>query len=108
MSKDEVLSKADNISIHTGGKDVVIGEKEFKLMKKTSYVVNTSRGSNIDEQALYRALKDGRIAGAALDVYVDEPKIEGAEFKSKLKELDNVVLSSHLGASTIEAERNVN
>ena len=105
MSKDEVISKADYISLHTGGKDVVISEKEFSLMKKTAYLVNTSRGSNVDEQALYKALKEGKIAGAAVDVYVDEPKSEGAEFKSKLKELNNIVLSSHLGASTIEAQR---
>ncbi len=105
MTKQEVLAKADYISIHTGGKDQVVGEKELQLMKKTAYLVNTSRGSNIDEQALYTALKEAKIAGAALDVYIDEPKGEGAEFKSKLKELDNVVLSSHLGASTIEAQR---
>jgi D-3-phosphoglycerate dehydrogenase len=104
MTKEEVLSKADFISLHTGGKDVVIGEKEFKLMKKTAYLVNTSRGSNIDEQALFKALKEGKIAGAAVDVYADEPKTEGAEFKCKLRELDNLVLSSHLGASTIEAQ----
>ena len=105
MSKEEVLSKADYISIHTGGKDVVVGEKEFALMKKTAYLINTSRGSNVDEQALYKALKERKIAGAALDVYADEPKAEGAEFKSKLKELDNVVFSSHLGASTTDAQR---
>jgi D-3-phosphoglycerate dehydrogenase len=105
MTKQEVIAKADYISIHTGGKDQVVGEKELQLMKKTAYIVNTSRGSNIDEQALYKALKEAKIAGAALDVYADEPKSEGAEFKSKLKELDNVVLSSHLGASTIEAQR---
>ena len=105
MSKDEVISKADYISLHTGGKDVVIGEKEFALMKKTAYLVNTSRGSNVDEQALYKAIQEGKIAGAAVDVYTDEPKAEGAEFKSKLKELDNLVLSSHLGASTAEAQR---
>lgn len=105
MSKEEVISKADYISLHTGGKDVVIGEKEFQLMKKTAYLVNTSRGSNVDEQALYKALREGKIAGAAIDVYVDEPKAEGAEFKSKLKEPDNIVLSSHLGASTTEAQR---
>ena len=105
MSKEEVLSKADYISIHTGGKDVVVGEKELALMKKTAYLINTSRGSNVDEQALYKALKERKIAGAALDVYADEPKAEGAEFKSKLKELDNVVFSSHLGASTTDAQR---
>ena len=105
MSKEEVLSKADYISIHTGGKDVVVGEKELALMKKTAYLINTSRGSNVDEQALYKALKERKIAGAALDVYPDEPKAEGAEFKSKLKELDNVIFSSHLGASTTDAQR---
>ncbi len=105
MSKEEVLAKADYISIHTGGKDVIIGEKELCQMKKTAYIVNTSRGSNVDEQALYMALKEGKIAGAALDVYPEEPKADGAEFKSKLKELDNVVMSSHLGASTAEAQR---
>ncbi len=105
LTKDEVLKKADYISIHTGGKEVVVGEREFALMKPTAYIINTSRGSNIDQQALYRALKEGKIAGAAIDVYAEEPKVEGAEFKDKLIELDNVVLSSHLGASTIEAQR---
>ncbi len=105
VTKQEALAKADYISIHTGGKEQVVGEKELQLMKPTAYLVNTSRGSNIDEQALYMALKENKIAGAAIDVYNDEPKNEGDEFKSKLKELDNVVLSSHLGASTIEAQR---
>jgi D-3-phosphoglycerate dehydrogenase len=105
LSKEEVLKKADYISIHTGGKDTLVGEKELALMKKTAFLINTSRGSNVDEQALCKALKEGKIGGAALDVFVDEPKGEGAEFKSKLKELDKVVLSSHLGASTVEAQR---
>lgn len=105
LSKEDVLAKADYVSIHTGGKEVIIGEKELSQMKKTAYIINTSRGSNIDEQALYKSLKEGKIAGAALDVYSNEPKAEGEEFKSKLKELDNVVLSSHLGASTNEAQR---
>jgi D-3-phosphoglycerate dehydrogenase / 2-oxoglutarate reductase len=105
ITKQEVLAKADYVSIHTGGKEMVVGEKELASMKPTAYLINTSRGSNVDEQALYKALKEGKIAGAALDVYVDESKSEGTEFKSKLKDLDNVVLSSHLGASTIEAQR---
>ncbi len=105
VSKEEVLAKADYVSIHTGGTEVVVGEKELSLMKPTAYLINTSRGSNVDAQALYKALKEGKIAGAALDVYTEEPKAEGAEFKNKLKELDNVVFSSHLGASTIEAQR---
>jgi len=106
MTKDEVLKKADYVSVHTpGGKETVIGEKELAMMKPTAYLVNTSRGNNIDEEALYKALREGKIAGAALDVYVDEPKAEGAKFKNKLAELDNLVLSSHLGASTVEAQR---
>ena len=105
MTKEEVLAKADYISIHTGGKEAIIGEKEFALMKPTAYVINTSRGSNIDQQALYKALKENKIAGAASDVYNEEPKAEDAEFKDQLKELDNIVLSSHLGASTAEAQR---
>jgi D-3-phosphoglycerate dehydrogenase len=105
LSKEEVLAKADYVSIHTGGKDIIMGEKDLSQMKKTAYLINTSRGSNVDEQALYKALKEDRIAGAALDVYADEPKSEGSKFVCKLKELDNVTLSSHLGASTKEAQR---
>jgi len=105
VSKEEVLGKADFVSIHTGGKDVIVGEKDLALMKSTAFLINTSRGSNVDEKALYKALKEKRIAGAALDVYEDEPKADGTEFKSKLRELDNVVFSSHLGASTVEAQR---
>jgi len=105
VSKQEVLSKADYVSIHTGGESIIISEKELSLMKPTAYLINTSRGSNVDEEALYEALKEGRIAGAAVDVYTEEPRVEGAEFESKLRELENVIFSSHLGASTIEAQR---
>ena len=105
VTKEEVLAKADYITIHTGGKAVIVGEKELALMKPTAFIINTSRGANIDEKALYKALKDKKIGGAALDVYVEEPKGEGAEFKSPFAELDNVVLSAHLGASTVEAQR---
>lgn len=105
VSKEEVLKNADFITIHTGGKAVLIGEKELSMMKPTAYIINTSRGANIDENALYSALKEKRIAGVALDVYTDEPKTDGAEFNNKLRELDNVVFSAHLGASTVEAQR---
>jgi D-3-phosphoglycerate dehydrogenase len=74
-------------------------------MKPTAYLINTSRGANVDEHALYKALKEKKIAGAALDVYAEEPKAEDADFRNKLRELDNVVFSSHLGASTTEAQR---
>jgi D-3-phosphoglycerate dehydrogenase len=105
VSKEEVLTKADYVSIHTGGNALIVGEKELTIMKPTAYLINTSRGRNIDEHALYKALKEGRIAGAAIDVHTEEPRRENAEFKNKLRELDNVIFSSHLGASTIEAQR---
>lgn len=105
LPKEEVLKKADYISIHTGGKECLIGEKELALMKQTAYVINTSRGPNIDEGALFKALKEKKIAGAAIDVYSEEPKGEGAAFQNELRELENVVFTSHLGASTVEAQR---
>jgi len=104
VSKEEVLKNADYLSIHTGGKDIIIGEKEFAQMKPTAFIINTSRGNNIDQTALYNALKEKKIGGYATDVYKEEPKAEGDLFNDKLKELDNVVLSSHLGASTVEAQ----
>jgi D-3-phosphoglycerate dehydrogenase len=104
-SKEEVLKKADFVSIHTGGKEIIVGEKELQLMKPTAFLINTSRGVNVDELALYEALKKKRIAGAALDVYAEEPKAEGGVFMNKLRELDNVVFTSHLGASTEEAQK---
>lgn len=105
VSKEEVLAKSDYVSIHTGGKAIIIGQRELDLMKRTAYLINTSRGRNVDEEALYKALKGGKIAGAAVDVYTEEPKAEGGEFKSKLRDLENVIFSSHLGASTVEAQR---
>ncbi|MCK5283485.1 MAG: hydroxyacid dehydrogenase [Nanoarchaeota archaeon] len=105
MSKEDVLKKADYISIHTGGKTVIIGKQELALMKPTAFIINASRGGNLDNDALYEVLKQGKIAGAGLDTYPDEPKKEGSEFTSDLIELDNVVFSSHLGAATKEAQK---
>ena len=105
LTKEEVLAKSDYISIHTGGKDIIVGAKELSQMKPTAFIINTSRGNNIDQEALYYALKAGKIAGYATDVFKEEPKNEGDTFFDKLKELDNVVMSSHLGASTVEAQR---
>jgi D-3-phosphoglycerate dehydrogenase len=105
VPKDVVLANADFLSVHVTGDKQVIGERELSLMKPTAYIINTARGRSVDERALYKALKERRIAGAALDVYADEPGQEGSEFTNTLGQLDNVVLSSHLGASTVEAQR---
>ena len=104
-SIDEVLKVSDFISLHTGGKNAIITEREFALMKPTAYLINASRGSNVSEAALYGALKNGVIAGAALDCYEKEPKLEGEAFACSLHELDNIVMSAHLGASTKNAVR---
>ena len=104
VSKEDVLTRSDYISIHVGGKEVIIGKKEISLMKPTVYLINTSRGPNVDEKALYEALATGRIAGAALDVYEEEPKEDGEEFSNRVRELENVIFSPHLGASTKEAQ----
>ena len=104
LPKEEVLKRADYISIHASGTQTIIGEKEISMMKPTAYLINTSRGHNVNEESLFNALKAGKIAGAALDVYENEPKKEGDTFSNRLKKLNNVVLSSHLGASTKEAK----
>jgi len=103
LPKEEVLKRADYISIHASGTQIIIGEKEISMMKPTAYLINTSRGHNVDEKALFNALKSERIAGAALDVYENEPKNEGDEFNNRLQKLSKVVLCPHLGASTKEA-----
>lgn len=100
---DEVFKNSDFISLHTGGTKVIVGQRQLKMMKRTAFLVNASRGKNVSEDALFEALEKGWIAGAALDCYETEPKKEGESFVSKLRELDNIVLSAHLGASTRNA-----
>ena len=98
---DELVATADIVTLHVPLTDEtrhLVGERELSLMKRTAYLVNTSRGAVVDEAALARALVDGQIAGAALDVYEHEPEVTPA-----LLELDNVVLVPHLGSATHEA-----
>ncbi|MGQ3684765.1 MAG: 2-hydroxyacid dehydrogenase [Candidatus Loosdrechtia sp.] len=97
---ETLLKESDFISVHTPLSEKtkhLIGAKELLLMKKTAYLINTARGSVIDEVALVHALKNKLIAGAGLDVYEDEPRL-----KPGLAELDNVVLAPHLGSATVE------
>jgi D-3-phosphoglycerate dehydrogenase / 2-oxoglutarate reductase len=101
-SLDEVFENADFISLHvprtpqTAG---MIDAGAFEKMKPTAYLINVSRGGIVDETALYNALKEGAIAGAALDVFQEEPTTD-----SPLFSLPNVVVTPHLGASTAEAQ----
>jgi phosphoglycerate dehydrogenase-like enzyme len=101
-NKAELLERADVVTIHlvlserTRG---LIGASELRLMRETSYLVNTSRGSIVDEVALVEALRSGSIAGAGIDVFEAEPVPAG----HPLLELDNVVLTPHVGYVTKEA-----
>ena len=79
----------------------MIGEEELRRMKPTAYLVNTARGALIDEQALVKALRERWIAGAALDVYEEEPLPAG----HPLRGMDNVVLTPHIASYTHEAIR---
>lgn len=97
---DELLRQADFVSMHPQlGPDTrhLLGERELRLMKKTAFVINTSRGPVIDEAALAQALAEKRIAGAGLDVYEHEPKVTPA-----LLAMSNVVLTPHLGSAVFE------
>lgn len=99
-SLDNVLERADIISLHTPLTEEtkhLIGKQELNKMKKTAYLINSTRGPVVDELALLEALKNNRIAGAGLDVYEHEPSITPG-----LELLDNVVLLPHIGSATIE------
>jgi D-3-phosphoglycerate dehydrogenase len=101
----ELLEASDFVTIHTPVTDEtknLISTKEFSLMKPKAFLINCARGEVIDEDALCEALKNKKIAGAALDVYSKEPP-----FDLKIMELENIVLTPHLGASTEEAQSNV-
>ncbi len=102
VSLEELLSESDIVSIHTSltpEKYHMIGEKELKLMKKTAYLVNTARGELVDEEALAKALKNGEIAGAAVDVLEKEPPPPDSE----LLKLDNIIITPHAASHTWEA-----
>lgn len=100
VTLDRLLSCSDFVTLHVPlTKDNVhlIGEKELKKMKKTAYLINTSRGPVVDEKALVKALKNKWIAGAGLDVYENEPKMAKG-----LSKLDNAVLTPHTGSASFE------
>jgi glyoxylate reductase len=97
---DRLLRESDFVSLHSPLNAETrhqIGAREFSLMKKTGFIVNTARGAIIDEAALVRALKAKKIAGAGLDVFEFEPKVS-----AELKRMKNVVLAPHLGSATPE------
>ncbi len=111
---DELLRRSDLITIHTPKTTEtygMVGEEQLKICKKGVRVVNAARGGLYNEKALYSAIKSGQVAGAGIDVLDPEPGYDKAPqdqtYKNPLLELDNVIITPHLGASTEEANYNV-
>jgi len=97
---DELLKESDFVSLHvplTKNTYHLIGERELRLMKKTAYLINTARGAVVDTYALAKALEEGWIAGAALDVHEKEP----INMDHPILKLKNVVLAPHIASATI-------
>jgi D-3-phosphoglycerate dehydrogenase len=108
-SFQEVLQQADIVTLHVDGKvrnRNLFGQDEFQLMKPGAHFLNLSRGFVVDHDALAQNLQSGRLAGAAVDVFPQEPE-SGGVFHSALQGLSNVILTPHIGGSTEEAQQNI-
>ncbi len=106
----ELLKVVDIITLHVDGRESntnLIGESEFAIMKDKVIFLNLSRGHVVDLEALVRNLKNGRLLGAAIDVFPYEPKSNNEEFITELRQLPNVILTPHIGGSTEEAQYNI-
>ena len=105
MELDDLLSEADYISLHIPHTDEthnILDASAFAIMKDGVRIINCARGGTIDEEALYQAIQSGKVAGAAMDVFAEEPLID-----PKLFSLDQVIGSPHIGAGTTEAKERV-
>ena len=106
-SLEELLSQSDIVSLHvpeTPATHGMIAEVQLRLMKPGAYLINNSRGTVVDLDALARAIRDGHLAGAAVDVFPVEPSSNADRFHSPLQGLANVILTPHIGGSTEEAQ----
>jgi D-3-phosphoglycerate dehydrogenase len=109
-SLDDLLSRSDIVTLHVPelpSTQWMMGEKEFAAMKPGSIFINAARGTVVVIDALAKALKSGKLLGAAVDVFPVEPKSNKDEFISPLRGLDNVILTPHIGGSTMEAQANI-
>lgn len=106
----DLLERSDVVSLHVPGTrdtEGMIGKRELAWMRPGAFLLNASRGSVVDIDALTAALDKGAIAGAALDVFPVEPKSKDEKFQSPLQGRDNVILTPHIGGATEEAQRNI-
>ena len=106
-SLQNLLAQSDIVSLHvpeTPATHGMIGEAELRLMKRGAYLINNSRGTVVDLDALSRAVREGHLAGAALDVFPVEPSSNSERFQSPLQGLENVILTPHIGGSTEQAQ----
>lgn len=109
-SLEELLANSDVVSLHvpeTAATHTMIGEKELALMPAGSILINASRGTVVNIDALAEALRSGQVRGTAIDVFPVEPRSNADEFLSPLREFDNAFLTPHVGGSTIEAQANI-
>ncbi len=107
---DDLLAQADVVSLHvpsTPATRGMIGRRELWLMREGSCLINNARGEVVDIEALAEALESKRLAGAAADVFPEEPEHNDQKFASPLLGLDNVILTPHIAGSTEEAQRNI-
>ncbi|MGZ6870287.1 MAG: phosphoglycerate dehydrogenase, partial [Frankiaceae bacterium] len=106
----ELLESVDVVTLHVDGRHGnvgLFGEQEFARMRPGSLFLNLSRGFVVDHDALRRRIETGVLAGAAVDVFPNEPKSRGEEFVSALRGLPNVILTPHIGGSTEEAQQDI-
>lgn len=109
-SLNELLEACDIVSVHVDGRESnknLFGDNEFKKMKEGAYFLNLSRGSVVDLAALKKHLLNGKLAGAAIDVYPQEPKEAKSTFVTELQNVSNIILTPHIGGSTEEAQRDI-
>lgn len=109
-SLDELLAVADIVTLHVDGRSGnagLFGEEQFATMKPGAIFLNLSRGFVVDTHALRDAILSGHLAGAAIDVFPSEPKKRGDQFESELRGLPNVILTPHIGGSTLEAQESI-
>src|SRR5690606_19143299 len=109
-SLDSLLEQSDVVTLHvpeTPATRLMIGEPQLSRMRRGSHLINASRGSVVDIEALAAALRSGHLGGTAVDVFPVEPKGNDDVFESPLAGIDNALLTPHIGGSTLEAQDNI-